>query len=103
MHLSVLTLGELRRGVVKKEARSPGTTESLRQWIAELEQTFADRILPVDADIARIWGEITVRRTFPVADAIIAATAIHHNLTLVTRNSKDVQDLPVRLHNPWLA
>jgi toxin FitB len=101
VYLSVLTLGELHRGAVKKRASNPAVGDALSAWVFELEQTFDGRIFPVNASTARVWGEITAGRTLPVADALIAATAIVHNLTLVTRNTKDVHDLPVRLLNPW--
>ena len=61
------------------------------------------RILPVDLDIARIWGEFSADRSRAVVDTLLAATAMQHQLTLVTRNTRDIADTPVVLHNPWLS
>jgi hypothetical protein len=67
-----------------------------------LEHSFADRIVGVDAATARLWGEFSAQRPRPVVDTLLAATAIVHGLTLVTRNEKDVLDIPsLSLLNPW--
>jgi predicted nucleic acid-binding protein len=67
-----------------------------------LEAIFADRILPINAAIARRWGEISGERPLPVIDTLIAATAIDHGLTLVTRNIRDVESSGAALLNPWV-
>ena len=103
LYISVLTFGELRKGVIVKRRTDPRTADDLAGWIDRLEQTHGDRILPIDHATATLWGKLSADRTRPVVDTLLAATAIVHNLTLVTRNTRDVQDLPVRLHNPWLA
>ena len=74
---------------------------SLSLWVDRLETDFADRVLDVNQQIARLWGELSADRSRPAVDTLLAATAIHHGLTLVTRNVRDVQDTPVVLHNPW--
>jgi len=66
-----------------------------------LEFGFLDRILSIDAATARLWGEWSADRPRPVVDTLLAATAVQHGLTLVTRNTRDVQGIPVRVHNPW--
>ena len=66
-----------------------------------IETTFADRVLPVDASAARLWGELSGRRPLPVIDTLIAATAITRGLTLVTRNTRDVAGTGVPLVDPW--
>jgi predicted nucleic acid-binding protein len=66
-----------------------------------LELSFADRILEIDAITARLWGDWSAERPRPVVDTLLAATAAAHGLTLVTRNLRDVQGLPVKLLNPW--
>jgi predicted nucleic acid-binding protein len=100
-YLSVLTLGELRRGAAIKSRRHPEMTDRYAVWINSLEVQYANRILGVDQPIATLWGELTADRSRTVVDALLAATAIHHDLTLVTRNTRDVADLPVKLLNPW--
>ncbi len=101
--ISVMTLGEVRKGLVSKRRRSPDGVLSLSRWIDELERTYANRIIEIDVEIAKVWGDISSDRTRPVVDTLLAATAIVHNLTLVTRNTSDFEGLPVKLFNPWLA
>ena len=105
LFLSVVTLGEIRKGVtllVDSKRRS-----QLEQWfIEELLSWFAGRILPVTQAIADRWGVLDAtsqRRGTPLntADGLIAATALEHGLTLVTRNARDFADLGVSLFNPW--
>jgi len=101
----VLTLGEIRKGMHRLRAgRRRGRLESWLQ--VDLPSRFQDRILPIDAAIADRWGRISAIATakgkpVPVIDGLLAATAIHHNLTLVTRNSSDVSGTGVATLNPW--
>lgn len=101
LFLSVLTLGELRKGVEAKRRTDSATADRLGAWVDGIETTFADRILPVDTPGARLWGELSARRTLPVIDTLIAATAITRGLTLVTRNTRDVAATGVPLVDPW--
>lgn len=101
LYISVLTLGELRKGVAKKQREDPEIAKRLAGWTEGLELSFADRILGVDAAIARLWGEWSSDRPRPVVDTLLAATAVLHGLTLVTRNIRDVRGLPVKLLDPW--
>jgi toxin FitB len=101
LFLSVLTLGELRKGVEAKRRTDSVTAARLGAWVDGIETTFADRVLPVDAPAARLWGELSVGRTLPVIDTLIAATAIARGLTLVTRNTRDVAGTGVPLVDPW--
>jgi hypothetical protein len=101
LFLSVLTLGELRKGVEAKRRADSMTAASLGAWVDGTETTFADRVLPVDAAAARLWGELAARRSLPVVDTLIAATAITHGLTLVTRNTRDLAATGVPLLDPW--
>ncbi|WP_263355649.1 type II toxin-antitoxin system VapC family toxin [Acidicapsa ligni] len=101
LYISVLTLGELRKGVAIKRRTDPEAADRLAQWVDGLEYSFADRILGLDAATARLWGELSAERPRPVVDTLLAATAIVHQLTLVTRNTQDVQDIQVDLLNPW--
>ncbi len=105
LFLAAQTIGELVRGArkVKEKARR----ERFEQWIEQdLAVQFEGRVLPFDGPAAVQWGRLMgdgdrSGRTPAAADAQIAAVAIHHDLTLVTRNTKDFQRLPVKLFNPW--
>ena len=101
-YLSVLSFGELRKGILQRARKDPPGAQALTHWVHHLEMEYEDRTLGVDRAIARIWGKLAADRSRPVVDTLLAATAIHHGLTLVTRNIRDVQDTPVVLHNPWL-
>jgi predicted nucleic acid-binding protein len=99
--ISVLTLGEVRKGLVAKRRKSPDGVLALSHWIDRLDEAYTDRTLRIDAEIAKMWGELASDRSRPVVDTLLAATAVVHNLTLVTRNTVDFEDLPVKLFNPW--
>jgi hypothetical protein len=103
LFLSVLTLGELRKGVEAKRRTNPAIAEQLGAWVDGLETTFADRVLPIDVATARCWGELPAGRSLPVIDTLIAVTAISHRLTLVTRNTGDVASTGVMIVDPWQA
>jgi predicted nucleic acid-binding protein len=103
LFLSVLTLGELRKGVEAKRKVDPDAADQLGAWVDGIETTFADRILPVDTAAARRWGELSAERSLPVIDTLIAATAISRGFTLVTRNTRDVGSTGVLLVDPWKA
>lgn len=99
--ISVLTLGELRKGVVLKQKTDPDAARRLEVWVDGLEISFTAQILGIDASAARLWGEWSAQRPRPIVDTLLAATAFTHKLTLVTRNTADVADLPVEILNPW--
>ena len=101
LFVSVLTLGELRKGVEAKRRTDPVAADRLSAWVDGIETIFADRLLPIDAAAARCWGELSAGRSLPVIDTLIAATAIRHGLTLVTRNTRDVEATGVALVDPW--
>ena len=102
----MLTQGEIRNGVSR--LRLGQRRARLESWLrVDLPSRFQDRILPIDAAIADRWGRISAvaalkGKPVPVIDGLLAATAIHHNLTLVTRNSSDVSGSSVATLNPWL-
>jgi toxin FitB len=101
-HLSVLTLGEIRRGIVQL-APSRRCTD-LAAWLSgDLLTRFAGRILQIDQEVADRWGHLAGAKgaTIPVIDGLLAATALQHNLTLVTHNTKDMKRTGVGLFNPW--
>jgi predicted nucleic acid-binding protein len=103
LFLSVLTLGELRKGVAAKRRTDPGMADQLGAWVDGIETTFADRIVPIDTATARLWGELCAKRSLPVIDTLIAATAISRGFTLVTRNTRDMESTGVALVDPWQA
>ncbi len=106
LRLSVLTLGEIKAGV---DLLDPGPRKaSVDAWLSELRATFADRILPVDEAVAMQWGAISAAgrrsgRVRPPIDALLAATAMCHHLTLATRNVADFEGTGVVVVNPWDA
>jgi len=104
LFLSVLSAGELAKGIALLPAGKK--RNELSAWLVALEQEFAERILPVDVEIARRWGEMTAlakKKGLVVAptDGLIAATALRHKLHVMTRNEKDFQPTGVRIVNPW--
>ena|SRR5687768_2187156 len=101
LFLSVLTLGELRKGVAARRRSNPVVADQLGAWVDGIETMFADRVLQVDAAAARLWGDLSAGRSLPVIDTLIAATAIASGLTLVTRNTHDVEATGVPLVDPW--
>lgn len=102
LFLSVLTLGEIRRGLERVEDAK--RRQALLDWLeVELPHYFVGRLLDIDAATADRWGRLMAQagRPLPAIDGLLAATALQHDLTLVTRNSKDFADVGVRLINPW--
>ena len=99
--LSVLAVGELRRGAALKRRSDRATAEALEKWIARLTQLYGERILPITLEVAEAWGGLSAIRPIPPEDGLLAATALVHGLTLVTRNVKNVEGLGVSLLNPW--
>lgn len=103
LFLSVLTLGEIRKGIEKMEQGS--RKARLVQFLEkEVPAQFEERILPVDLEVAETWGllEAHAGRPLPTVDALLAATALTHNLTLVTRNTQDFSFSRLKLLNPWI-
>lgn len=102
LFLSALTLGELRKGV--ELLPQGGKKERLRLWLEnELPTWFGERLLPVDAAVADRWGRLlaTTKRTPSTTDSLIAATALRHDLRVVTRNVADFEFPGLEVVNPW--
>jgi predicted nucleic acid-binding protein len=99
--LSVVTLGEIMKGISQKARSDAPAAQSLHRWLEQLRLDHADRILPVDDDVALAWGRIAAVRPRNMADALIAATAEVHRKTLVTRNVVDFKDLGLDIIDPW--
>lgn len=100
--LSVLVLGEIRLGVVRRSRRDPRSAPHLDAWFARVERAYRGRTLPVDEEVAEVWAHLNEGRTLPVVDGLQAATAVVHGLTFVTRNTKDLQGVQVPLLNPFV-
>lgn len=101
IYLSVITLGEIMKGVALKQRTDPRTAASLRQWLERLRHDHLDRILPVSDAVALEWGRLAAERPRPMADALIAATASVYGKTVVTRNSGDFADAGIPVIDPW--
>ena len=101
LYISTLVTGEIRRGAERLRRRDPAQAAILDAWLAALRRTYADRLLPVTAEIADMWGIINVPDLLPTIDGLLAATALVHGLTLVTRNTIDVARSGVRVFNPF--
>ncbi len=101
VYLSALTLGEIMRGIGLKQRSDPTAAAHLTEWLRKLRHDHGDRILPVTDRISVEWGRIAAIRPRGDIDGLIAATAVVHDLILVTRNIKDFQDTGAALINPW--
>ena len=101
LFLSVLVVGEIRNGIEKVRRRDGAAAAALEGWLEGLVASHGDRILPVDRKVAEEWGRLASRRTLPVVDGLMAATAIVHGLTLVTRNVRDVSGTGATVLDPF--
>lgn len=101
IHLSVITLGKIMRGIALKDKSDPTAAAHLTGWLQTLRHHYADRILPITDQIAIEWGRIAALRPRGDADGLIAATAIVHDLMLITRNIADFDDTRASVINPW--
>lgn len=102
LHVSVLSLGELRRGI--ERLPDSARRERLRVWLEhDLPTWFEGRVLSVDVKVAEVWGRMLARagRPLPSIDSLLAATALVHGLRVVTRNVRDYADTGVEVFNPW--
>jgi toxin FitB len=106
LHLSVITIGEVRKGIELLDADDPRRA-ALQTWLnRDLRIRFGERLLSFDDLVAERWGQLEAhakrrRLTLPTIDAQLAATALHHGLTFVTRNTADVAATGVAVFNPW--
>jgi toxin FitB len=105
LYLSVLALGEIRKGLAAlPQSRRRSRLET---WLeVELQARFSGRILPIDVAVANRWGLLAANakssgKPLSTIDGLLAATAIHHNLTVVSRNVSDFMRVPVEVLNPW--
>lgn len=104
LYISVVSIGEIFKGIGLLPASRKKM--ELQQWAHQLETNYRDRILPIDSDIAHTWGDLTAHaqtqgKIIPIADGLIAATALVHGLQVMTRNTADFEYTGVLLINPW--
>lgn len=100
--LSVITIGELRRGIELMRRRGEADQAAvLEAWLTDILNEYSDHILPIDADTAQLWGRLRVPHPENALDKLIAATALIHDLTVVTRNQRDFQGAGVGVLNPF--
>jgi predicted nucleic acid-binding protein len=102
--VSVISIGEIFKGIaLLRESRRK---RALETWLGTLERSYADRLLPIDLETIRVWGELTAAaqragRTIHAVDGLIAATALRHGLRVMTRNTADFEPTGVLIVNPW--
>ena len=103
LFLSVLVVGELRQGVERLKPRDPDQARVLEAWLEALKRDYRERVLGIGSDVAEVWGRLNAVDPLPVIDGLLAATALVHNLTLVTRNVSDIERTGVALLDPFAA
>ena len=101
LYLSVLVIGELRRGAARIRRRDPTNAEALDRWVTQICERFGDRVLAVDRAVAERWGEVTAHPTVPDIDGLLAATALVHDLVVVTRNVRHIAPTGARCLDPF--
>ena len=101
LYLSVLVVGEIRQGVERLRRRDPARVAPYETWLSELLRHFADRLVPITAEVCEEWGRLNVPDPLPVVDGLMAATAKVRSWTFVTRNVADLARADVRLLNPF--
>ena len=99
--VSVLTIGEIRKGIDLLARRDPRQAAGLESWLVRLCETFADRVLPISDVVAQEWGRLNALRPLPAVDSLLAATAKVHGLILATRNVGDLRDIGIDVVNPF--
>ena len=99
--LSVVSIGEIERGIARKRTSDAGLSQQLAGWLDQLLRLYGDRLLPVDVGVARRWGQLSAAIGHEGADLLIAATALERGLTVVTRNLRHFEPTGVAIINPW--
>ena len=100
--LSVLVVGEIRKGIERARRTDPAQARALEKWLSTLKQSYGERILPIDQMVADEWGSMSATiRPLPTVDALLAATAKIHRMTFATRNVADVAGLGADVLNPF--
>jgi toxin FitB len=102
IYLSVVTIGEVERGITRQKQANPEFAQILENWLEEILARYGQRILPLTIAIAKRWGRLSGDLGHDSADLMIAATALEHNLVVVTRNVRHFEPTRVKLINPFL-
>ena len=100
LYLSVVTVGEIERGIAQQQRRDPSFARDLALWLDRVLAWYGDRVLPVDSATARRWGQLSATLGHDSADLLIAATALEHGLSVVTRNVRDFEPTGVPIVRP---
>jgi toxin FitB len=101
LFVSVLALGEIRQGIERIRLRDQLQARALEKWLRWISTEFADRLLPVDEEVADRWGRLGLRQPVPLLDAFLAATALVHDLVVVSRDEEDFRNTGARVLNPF--
>jgi predicted nucleic acid-binding protein len=101
IYLSVLMLGEIRKGIERARRADAAQARALEKWLSTIKESYGERILPIDQIVADEWGSMSAIRPLPSVDALLAATAKIHGMTLATRNVADVTGLGADVMNPF--
>jgi len=101
LFLSVISIGEIERGIARQRAANPDFAAVLAAWLDQLQALYAERILPFELQTARRWGVLSAALGNESADLMIAATALERGLTVVTRNVSDFEPTGVSAFNPF--
>lgn len=101
LFISVLSLGELTKGIAHILDRDKRRAETYAGWLVSIRRQYAGRVLPIDALVAETWGMTTSTGSFPIVDALIVSSARAHGLVLATHNRRDFKDLGVEVFDPW--
>jgi toxin FitB len=101
LFVSVLVLGEIRQGIERIRLRDEPSARALEKWLGSIVIEFADRVLPVDEKVADQWGRLGLRQPGPVLDLLLAATALVHDLVVITRDETGFRDTGVQVLNPF--
>ena len=102
-YLSVVTIGEVERGITQQRRNNPAFADDLQRWLDTILQRYEQRLLPLSVSIARRWGRLSGELGHNSADLMIAATALEHNLTVATRNTRHFEPTQASLINPYLC
>ena len=101
IYLSVITLGEIMKGIALKLRADSHAAAALTAWLEQLRRDHSDRIFPITDGIALEWGRLAAERPRGMADGVIAATAVVHTKIIVTRNVEGFSDIGIPIINPW--